>query len=109
MKLDQEALGRNKYALIKNRRLDEIAKENGGELPGDLNAALSTLLEYGALDRGDSPQTEFFVMRLKDRYAGPALLTYANHAAAGDMEYATGVNKLSKRAGMSHPHCKTPD
>lgn len=109
MKLDQEAKGRNKYALIKNRRLDQLAAENGGELDPKIAHALALLLEQGVLDVGDKPETEFFVMRLKDRYAGPALLTYANHAAAGDIEYANGVNRLSKRSGMSHPNCKTPD
>lgn len=107
--MDRERFGRNKYALIKNRKLDEIAAENNNELPADIAHAMALLLEHGVLDVGDRPETEFFVMRLKDRYAGPALLTYANHAAAGDIEYATEVNKLSKRAGMAHPNCHTPD
>lgn len=107
--MDQESRGRNKYSLIKNRRLDEIAKENGGLLPEAVSDAIETLKSFGALDVGDSPQTEFFVMRLKDRFAAPALHMYAQHAAAVDVEYADGVAKLSKRAGMSHPHCKNPD
>lgn len=107
--MDRERFGRNKYALIKNRKLDEIAAENGNELPANIAHAMALLLEEGVLDVGDRPETEFFVMRLKDRYAGPALLTYANHAAANDIEYAGEVNKLSKRAGMAHPNCKNPD
>lgn len=99
----------NKYSLIKNRRVAQLAAENGGEVPPAIAHALALLLEQGVLDLGDNPHTEFFVMRLRDRNAGPALLTYANHAAADDIEYAGEVNKLSKRAGMAHPNCHRPD
>jgi len=107
--LDRSTRGRNKYALIRNRKLDEIAAKYGGELPAEIAHALALLLQAGVLDVGDSPATEFFVMRLKDRFAGPALSMYSQHAAAVDLEYAKEVSDLSRRAGMSHPLCHNPD
>lgn len=109
MKLDRERFGRNKYGLIKNRRVDEIMAGNEDYAKLKLQDALTYLKEMGVLDCGDGPETEFFVMRLKDRFAGPALQTYAMHASAHDIEYGTEVNRLSKRAGMAHPCCKLPD
>lgn len=110
MKLDRETLGRNKYALIKNRKLDELmASDMADKTKAEMQNALVLLKELGVLDVGDSPATEFFVMRLKDRFAAPALSMYSQHAAAVDLEYAKAVGDLAKRAGMSHPLCKNPD
>lgn len=109
MKLDRTAVGRGKYSLIKNRAIEALAKANNGILPGDVQEAMMVLKREGILDVGDSPSTEFFVMRLKDRFAGPALNTYSQHAAAVDIEYAGEVARLAKRAGMAHPNCKNPD
>lgn len=109
MKLDRERFGRNKYGLIKNRRVDEIMVGTEEYTKMKLQDALTALKDLGVLDAGDSPDTEFFVMRLKDRFAGPALQTYAMHASAHDIEYGTEVNRLAKRSGMSHPFCKLPD
>ena len=109
MKLDCERFGRNKYSLIKNRRVDEIMASSEDYTKMKVQDALQLLKEQGVLDVGDSPETEFFAMRLKDRCAGPALHTYAMHASAFDIEYGTAVAKLAKRAGMSHPFCKNPD
>lgn len=109
MRLDRNSNGRGKYALIKNRRLDELRSPDTKELPIDIEQALKTLAEAGVLDVGDSPSAEFFVMRLKDRFAGPALATYSQHAAAVDLEYAHEVSQLAKRSGMAHPLCRNPD
>jgi hypothetical protein len=51
----------------------------------------------------------FFVMRLKDRYAGAGLDGYANAASLDDLEYAEEVQEMARRAGPYHPACKRPD
>lgn len=76
--------GLGKYAVI-NLQTNQV--EWG--LPGDPN--------------------EFFVIKLKDRYAQSALLAYADAALADDPQYAQAVRELASRAGPSHPLCKTPD
>lgn len=108
MKLDRNlnADGHGKYGLILNRKLAIADKTEAGS---DIAEAIRVLEEAGILDWGTTPQTEFFVMRLKDRFAQPALNMYSQHAMAGDMEYAAEVGKLAKRAGMSSPFCKDPD
>lgn len=52
---------------------------------------------------------EFFVIKLKDRYAQAALLAYADAAQAHDPQYAQAVRELASRAGPNHPLCKIPD
>jgi hypothetical protein len=84
--------------------------ETFGDLPPDVRRALDTLEKHNILDWGDAPETEFFVIRLKDKYAQSALLAYANYASAdGDEEYAQDVLGLAQRAGPANPHCKRPD
>jgi hypothetical protein len=110
MKLDRNVEGGhgNKYGLIKNRRIEELRKPNGA-LPGDLTEALLVLNEYGILDWGCTPETEFFVIRLKDKGANPALAAYSGQYYASDKEYSDEVFDLSKRSGIYHPNCKAAD
>lgn len=93
--------GRGKYALIKLRslpcttaRLEAILDANG--------------LGDGVLDYGDTPDTEFFVIRIKDKYAGPALHAYAEAAKQDDMEYAAEVDSLAQAADRKIPK-RIPD
>lgn len=83
MKLDRNinADGMGKYALLKLRNLRR----------GDpaVDAALRTLDEAGILDWGNTVDSEFFVIRLKDVNAANALFAYGS--------------------GPHHPHCKQPD
>jgi hypothetical protein len=98
----------NKYGLIKNRRLEEL-RDRAGHLPTTIGNAILTLVDAGVLDWGCSPDTEFFVIRLKDRNAGPALGSYAIAAMTDDPEYANDVAELAARSGLRHPCCKRPD
>jgi hypothetical protein len=111
VKLDRNIEGGhgNKYGLIKNRRLEEL-RDAGGHLPDPIGEALLVLAAAGVLDWGCTPETEFFAIRLKDKYAGAGLDGYAHAACvAGDLEYSREVGALAKRSGLRHPHCKKPD
>jgi hypothetical protein len=85
MKLDRNvnANGKGKYSIINNRT--------------------------GQVEHGDNPEDQFFVIKLKDKYAQAALLAYANAAAQDDTEYANEVMQLAMRSGPAHPLCKMPD
>lgn len=61
-----------------------------------------------AVDFGDSEDTDFFVIRLKDKYAAAALLAYANEARKDDPEYADDILKLANIA-MLHGDKRKPD
>ncbi|HEV8293036.1 MAG TPA: hypothetical protein VGP94_13970 [Tepidisphaeraceae bacterium] len=115
MKLDRNinADGRGKYGLIRNRRLAEILTWDGGE--GEIldqravANAVALLERAGVIDWGDNPWTEFFVMRLRDKYAAHGLFGYAKAADVDDPEYAEEVHQLGLRSGVAHPVCKRPD
>ena len=87
-----------KYALIKLR----VAKPT---IYTDLQQALIPLK---ALDMGDTDDTHFFVIRLKDKYAAPALLAYAEAAAKDDPEYAAEIMELARLA-ETHLNKHIPD
>jgi hypothetical protein len=116
MKLDRNSRGdgRGKYGLIKNRRLEEILGPIGPSPqdptdPRQVRDALNVLAAAGVLDWGDKPETEFFVMRLRDRFSHAALNAYAMEAEPHDLEYAQQVASLCDRAGLNNPSCKDPD
>lgn len=116
MKLDRNINedGRGKYGLIKNRRLAEIDKlyDGGDGDVADLQAikdAIALLERAKVIDWGITPETEFFVIRLKDQHAQAALDSYAEDAVDDDVEYAEEVGGLALRAGPNHPNCKNPD
>lgn len=104
MKLDRNINpdGRGKYALVKVRSIRD----------GDtaVDAALRILDDAGILDWGTTPETEFFVIRLKDEYAPNALFAYGIAATVhGDPEYGQEIEEMSRRSGVNHPNCKKPD
>lgn len=117
MKLDRNINGnkRGKYALLKLRRLTEIEAWDGGEGEAlDRQAvidAVALLERAGILDWGYAgTEGEFMVIRLKDKYAANALLTYATDAYRdGEKEYAAEINEMAQRAGQNSPWCKKPD
>ncbi len=86
MKMDRNlnANGKGKYALL-NLRED--------------------IIEWGFVGGSN----EFFVIKLKDKYAQAALEAYANAAECDDLEWANEVRKLAQRSGQNHPLCKRPD
>jgi hypothetical protein len=122
MKMDRNinADGRGKYALILMRNLPSAA-----DAQKHVDGALDILKFYGMLDYGEAGSpSEFFLIRLKDRFAGDALRAYADAAKefataklrAGDeaehtsmLAWATAVLRLAGRAGDMSDHCKTPD
>jgi hypothetical protein len=96
MRLDRNTNpdGRGKYALVKLRYVDSELREQ--------------LLEIDAVDFGATENTEFFVIRLKDIFAAPALAAYALAAWEHDEDYARDVLALAKRAALC-PHKQLPD
>ena len=104
MKLDRNIspghLG--KYALIKLRDLPAGQPTFSG--PGNEHSTVNS----SAVDFGDTPDTEFFVIRLKDKYSHAALLAYAKAAAKDDDEYANQILDLAQIA-MLHPNKRKPD
>ena len=65
-------------------------------------------VEKNSVDFGDTPDTEFFVIRLRDKYAAPALAAYAMAAYRDDEEYGLEVLNLAKQSA-EHPNQKPPD
>ncbi len=100
MKLDRNITKprRGKYALIK-LRVAQPTDWSGGDI---------SQVKTAAIDFGDTEDTDFFVIRLKDKYAGPALAAYAEAARKDDPEYAAEVYDLAIKA-RNHPHQRQPD
>jgi Fe2+ or Zn2+ uptake regulation protein len=113
MKLDRNRTGegRGKYGLLKTRRLEAIRNEAPPVLVKTINSALALLEAQGLIDWGDTVDSEFFVLRLKDQHAGHALSAYAHdvYDTGGDVEYAQEVHALACKAGRAHPNHKRPD
>ena len=104
MKLDrnENATGKGKYALIKLRDLP-----GDPSTPEDLAAAI--LAHPDCVDWGvRNSDSEFFVIRLKDRNADQALHAYAASAQTNDPQWAMQVRALATRA-ENHPGKKQPD
>ena len=94
---------RGKYALIKLRQVDQKGLLCDGCDPDTF------VVPAEAVDFGDTPDTDFFVIRLKDKYAGPALLAYAQAANSdGEREYANDVKQLAFDAAQ-HRNKRKPD
>lgn len=108
MKLDRNlnADGEGKYGLILKRPLRALG-------PAQYAAAIHALAQLAELGVYDDSVVgdpgEFFVIRLKDVYAGTALQSYADEARDVDPEYAAEIDEMVNRAGRCSPFCKTPD
>jgi hypothetical protein len=104
MKLDRNITQprRGKYALIKLR-----PSASGAPIIIEHNAHRDSVLAE-AIDYGESLETDFFVIRLKDKYAGPALRAYAEAAKADDPEYAAEIDALAEMAKAMIPK-RIPD
>lgn len=119
MKLDRNIEGnggRGKYALLKLRNLEGWPDYFGtprkdGAIPAGLYNAIKTLENAEILDWGTSDsESEFFVIRLKDKYSASALFGYADAADRdGEHEFAAEIREMAFRAGPAHPDCKKPD
>lgn len=102
MKLDRNINPdkRGKYALLKLRR-------QATPFSPELQDCAEKLRAAGLLDFGDTDDTDFFVIRLKDKYAFPALVAYAAAAFSDDQEYATEIIALADKA-RKHPRSQKP-
>jgi hypothetical protein len=112
MKLDRNinANGRGKYALLKLRKLDDWLHSGAtAEVPKPIAEAIELLEKEGILDWGNTIDSEFMVIRLKDKYAADALSRYAVVASVDDPEYASEIAEMAHRSGPNHPNCKKPD
>lgn len=110
MKLDRNIDGNNgtgKYALIALRPIKDLS----GKALTAVEDALDTLSAHGLLQWGrPHTESEFFVLKLRDQFAEPALVMYAHTAMLhGDKEYAREVKELADRSGTRSPFCKRPD
>jgi hypothetical protein len=111
MKLDrnEQPNGRGKYALLLMRKVEQYTTDSITESNPVLDA-IWLLESEGLIDWGEAgTEREFFVIRLRDKFAGAALSRYAAVAASEDAEYAQEVAGLAHRAGENSPFCKTPD
>jgi hypothetical protein len=100
--------GQGKYALLNIRKIDSFPKNSISTK--EVHQALMLLAEHGVLDWGEvGSDSEFFLIKLKDEYALPALKAYANAAEDDDFEYATEVRDLAHRSGRYSKFCKKPD
>ena len=112
MKLDRNLNlnGMGKYALLKLRQLEDYREQTPfGDIAKPIADALQLLQDRGILDWGNTPETEFFVIRLKDKYARGALQNYADAARQDDPEYAGEIYDMAERSGAASPWCKRPD
>lgn len=121
MKLDRNVngTGRGKYGLVYNRRLKEIIGPIGDSRNAanmdEVNAmkvreAIKLLEEEGVITWGlPNTESEFFVIKLRDRFAHVALVAYAQVAHWIDAEYAKDVRELADRAGPYSKFYKAPD
>lgn len=104
MKLDRNTQGRGKYALIKLRSLAALPEKQRDEIA----TMIDLMKESGVVDLGDTPETDFFTIRLKDKYAAAALSSYATAAYREDPEYAGEVFALAK-ASAEYKTPRKPD
>lgn len=65
-------------------------------------------LRTNKIEWGNTPEDEFFVIKLKDKYASAALDAYAKSCLKDDPEFAKEVHELASKA-MFHPLKKKPD
>lgn len=105
MKLDRH-INKNrkgKYALVKLREIPGRPKSR----PALARAIMKNpkVLDWGFNDTA----AEFFLIRLRDKYAHVALLAYAAAAEKDDPQYAEAIRKLAQKSGPMSKFCKKPD
>jgi len=105
MELDRTKNGNvGKYIAINTRKLSRIP-DTAREL-ASLILESPDAVEFGKTGSDD----EFFLIKLKDRFALAALRAYAHTAILfGQKDYGREVLALSDRSGSHHRSCKTPD
>lgn len=107
MKLDRNTNknGLGKYALVLLRKIKGLPSI----VLDPISSQRSFLVPEHALDLGNTTDTDFFVIRLRDKCAPAALFAYADAALAEGMsEYAEEIRALAVTASR-HPRSKLPD
>jgi hypothetical protein len=115
MKMDRNINGdgKGKYAVVRLRNIS----------PGDeAHKLLKRLEKLGHLDWGIVGQPdEFFLVKLRDKYAASAIRGYADAVLADSQQepdpqrsrdkaqWAMQVQTMLARAGSLNPFCKEPD
>lgn len=109
MKLDRNTKSRTpKYFLVHNRRV-AIAGKLDKKIKQQITEALDTLRLHNVIEEGLAGKPdEFFVIKLRDKFAPAALEAYAKMASEHDAEFAEEVLALAERARV-HPLSKFPD
>ena len=105
MELDRDSNtnGKGKYALIKLREIEGFPQTK--EKLSQSVADNPDCIDFGF--KGDD--SEFFVIRLKDKHATKALIAYLNSVLDdGDLQFANSMYDMINRA-MNHKNKKTPD
>lgn len=105
MQLDRNLnpTGKGKYALINLRKVD-------GDPRTAIEMAAAIVAKPDALQLGIVGEPdEFWLIKLKDKYAAAALQAYADAAQADDPEYANQVREMVQRSSQNSPFCKAPD
>jgi hypothetical protein len=95
--------GKGKYALINLRKIP-----GNPNTPEEIAAAILANPECVEFGRVGDPD-EFFLIKLKDVHAEPALESYAKSAMLVDEKYGEEVLSMAGRSGTNHPLCKLPD
>lgn len=98
MNLDQ-----HKYAIIKLRVDKPLPVTIHSRVELKMFAVMAQAVDFRTTARSD-----FFVIKLRDAFAAPALEAYANAAQSHDPEYAEAVRNLAKIASV-HPDKHFPD
>lgn len=111
MKMDRDINpdGRGKYALVLMRNTPPA----GTIKHHVVKFALFMLWKMGMIDFGRvGTPSEFFLIRLRDKFAYRALKGYQEAIALDpkpDDEYAQSVSEMMERSGPYSPFCKYPD
>lgn len=95
--------GTGKYALVLLRRTGPLVLTN---LQGHNDRYY--VLNERSIDKGTTPDTEFFVIRLKDKHAAAALHAYSESIAEEDPQFSLEVRDLAVRS-EEHPNRQAPD
>lgn len=97
MRLDRNITSprRGKYALIK-LRVDDVTPRL--KIPNLVTVAVAV----EAIDLGDTHESDFFVIRLRDKYAANALHAYSASCRADDPEFSREVLDLANKAAAMH-------
>lgn len=85
---------RGKYALIKLRQ----SHLEPTVVAAALASGRPAEVEAHAIDFGDTDESDFFVIRLRDKYAANALHAYSASCRADDPEFSREILDLANKA-----------